>query len=355
VATGLGLLTKANALFALAALPLSLLLLDWSADGRGTRVRRWCAGAGTAAVVALAIQSVMRLSGLYAGMGKVSTQIGAYHSVGEGFAHAWKYIRQNDGFGAALTGYLTIPLILGGLAGIVWLARSGRSRSALVLFAWFAGPVAIGWLLATNAYPRYILSAVPAFAVLAGTGAAWLLTEAHRHRGALLMAGAAVALTALALARDVTVLAHPATSGYVGADVRQYVTEWPSGNDYTRVAHELEALAGPGKVVVATTSLPPFSLAALLGRPHLIKGTGVAPVAWAVEARHGRTNFRLSPESDPQIRRARLAVFDESLTRFVPPQVLHGRVVFSQTRPRSGTTIVVVRARGGTGTPLSVP
>jgi 4-amino-4-deoxy-L-arabinose transferase-like glycosyltransferase len=128
VAAGLALLTKANAFFALAALPLSLVLLDWRADGRPQRLRRWLLGAGVSVVVAVAIQSVMRLSDRYDEIDDVKEAYSSYHPLGDALRHLWRYVSDNGPLGGALLGYLTVPLILAAIAGLWWLVREGRGR-----------------------------------------------------------------------------------------------------------------------------------------------------------------------------------------------------------------------------------
>jgi 4-amino-4-deoxy-L-arabinose transferase-like glycosyltransferase len=351
VVMGLGLLTKATSLFALVALLISLVLLDWRAVGRSARLRRWTFAAVSAVVIAFAIQSVMRLSDRYGQVGDVTAAQGNYHSVGDALAHLSQYVRQNGAFGDALVGYLTVPLILAAAAGIWWLVRNGRWPAAVMLTACFAGPVAIGWVLASVPYPRYILTSVPAFTVLAGIGASWVLAEVLARRGRvsprLVVAAGVLALGGFAVARDIEMLTYPATSGYAGWDVKQYVKRWPSGTDYWRVADRLKAVAPDGKVVVATTALPPFNLAVLLGSPRIVLGSGAHPITSAVEVDDGRTTFRFAPGTDRQVRRARLGAFDTSLAQFVPAGVTDGQVIYEYTRPAAGTSYVLVRLPAG--------
>jgi hypothetical protein len=192
-----------------------------------------------------------------------------------------------------------------------------------------------------------MLAAVPAFAVAAGAGSAWLLSELVVRRGGvsarLAVTAGVLVLAGFAVARDAQMLAFPSTSGYAGWDVRQYVTDWSSGSDLDRIADQLEAAAPPGRVVVATTGVPPYNLAVLLGKPRLIEGTGPGLIASSAVIQDGETTFRLTPQSDPLIRGASLGVYDQTLTDFVPSEVTRGRVVYAYKRPGNGTTVVVVR------------
>jgi 4-amino-4-deoxy-L-arabinose transferase-like glycosyltransferase len=245
-------LTKESGRFALVLLPLSLLVFDWRSPDRLPRFGRWLA----AALLALAITglgySVLFLTPLYDQLGAIRAGKHAYHPLSEAVAHAWTYFNHNRaGFRLAITGYFTWPLLVAGLVGAV-VALRARPRLTLVLAAWIVVPFAAATIISLEPYPRYILPALPLWAVFIALG---LVTVARGVRGlarrrlgprwaAAAGAGAAVALGIPALASDADIVANPGTHRYPGWDDWQFVTGWPAGTETQHVSDEIRRRTG---------------------------------------------------------------------------------------------------------------
>jgi hypothetical protein len=159
-----------------------------------------------------------------------------------------------DVYGPALSGYVTIPLLLAALVGAVLSWRS-QPRATLVLLAWILVPFAVGMLFQLRPFPRHAMFLVPpalalsAYAIVRGARLAE--RRLSRPAAAIACAAATAVVLAPAVVLDGRVLAHPATADYPGLDYWQYVAGWPAGGPWDRSADLLrERTGGRGAVTL---------------------------------------------------------------------------------------------------------
>lgn len=261
LALGGGLLTKPTTYVAIALIPFSLLLFDWSPAGRARRLATWLGCVALALVLAYTLYSIMKLSPFWEEFVRYRAQHGAAasqsaHSIGTGLDTPGKWIGRNwPVYRSELTGYLTIPVILAAAAGLgLGLRRSPRLAGLIGL--WLVAPLVIVLLLTEVQYPRYILVGMPPVVVLAGYGSVCALDWVRgRSWGQGPTLAALVALAAVvvlpALVFDGRVLASPSTAHYPGLDDLQYVTGGPALKPYETIAGDLRARAANNGLVVA--------------------------------------------------------------------------------------------------------
>jgi len=251
-----GVLTKANTMPALVLLPVSLLCFDWSEPGRRRRLGRWLGGAGIVLAMALAAELVQRSSSYYAQREAAMQSILLWpaRSVSDVLNDPFGVIGLNWAvYRPALTGYLTIPLLLTTLAGVVLSWRT-RPRVTAVLVAWIVVPFAVGMLFQLRPFPRHAMFLVPpalalsAYAIV--SGAQFAERRLSRPAAAIACSAALALVLAPALVLDARVLAHPATARYPGLDYWQYVAGWPAGGPWDDTAELLRDKAGGRGAVI---------------------------------------------------------------------------------------------------------
>jgi 4-amino-4-deoxy-L-arabinose transferase-like glycosyltransferase len=139
---------------------------------------------------------------------------------------------ENLGLAASwLWDYWTGPVVLLGLAAVVWAVLHARREEGVLALAsavWVAPFVLFAW----QWFPRYVLPASVPFLVLVALAAtdleATLAKRAPRLRWPVVAVGLAL-LVAPALAFDARLLLDPATAPWPAPDRFQYVQGWPSG------------------------------------------------------------------------------------------------------------------------------
>jgi hypothetical protein len=256
--------------------PFSLIVFDWQAPARWTRLARWGGFVLVMVVITLIITAIPRLSPLY------------YTPVPNNFRTLSDFFHdpfEDIGFiGPAvwhtMDGYLTLPAILLGLWG-VRRTLATYDRLGLVLCVWTAGTLAAYLLLTGSAFPRYGLQMVPFACALMVIGARDLIGRAQLHLRAGWIAAAAVLLAIPAVHLDATVLAHPKTAHYPGLDETQYVT-----SDANR-----EPVREAAQTILRIThgALPPSTRPA---RPEVV---GFARYPWAAQLVLSGTHLRTPP------------------------------------------------------------
>jgi 4-amino-4-deoxy-L-arabinose transferase-like glycosyltransferase len=245
-----GVLTKRNTLPALALLPVSLLVFDWSAEGRRARIVKWLASLAVVVALVVVAQLILRSSN-YWSQYEAFSRVGSH---GVGFAgvrplsqvlkdpfeftgQAWSAYRP------AFLDYVTIPLLVAALLGVVLGWRSERRLTAL-LVAWIVVPFGVALTFGTLSFPRHVMYVVPpilVFGALTLVRAAEVVVRAVPGWPGKLACGLGIAvILGPALVADARVLAHPDTAHYAGPDDVQYVTgtqagrPWPDVRDLIR-------------------------------------------------------------------------------------------------------------------------
>jgi 4-amino-4-deoxy-L-arabinose transferase-like glycosyltransferase len=278
-ALGLGILTKEGAKGAVLLLPLSLLCFDWHSPDVRRRLARWAGYAAIGLAGALAGWLLLRSSALWEKAQAIRQVPLLYpvRDVGDALSDPWRWIRENwPVYRDTFTGYVTVPVLVAGVAGFVLTVRE-RPRPALVVAGWFAVLLAAALLLPVSPYPRHALFLVPLLVVFAGVALARGGAVLHRALGGTRAAAAAVAV-ALALVLgpalwlDARVLAHPDTVRYPGRDDVQYVTGVQAGAPWPAVADELRRRTRPGEPVIRSRAAVDVLSLLLEGRNPFVFG-----------------------------------------------------------------------------------
>jgi hypothetical protein len=243
---GAGLLTKQSTYMSFVLMPLGLLLLERRRDAAS--IFAWAARLAVAAGIAVAMYSVLLLSEHYHDLARVRDVIYPTHSVGEALSSPGLWIERNwPSHREALGVYLTPPLIVLLTIG-TGLALRRIPRLAFVVLAWGIAPIAAAVLIADNAYPRYILTAIPPLVALAAYGASAVAEQIRRAvpgRAGLAVTTALAAIALVpALLFDARVLVNPATATYPSLDDEQFATGWAAGGPWRPLVRDLRRLQG---------------------------------------------------------------------------------------------------------------
>jgi 4-amino-4-deoxy-L-arabinose transferase-like glycosyltransferase len=291
-----GVLTKENTKPSLVLVPLSLLCLDWSPEGRRGRLIAWLRGIGLAAVMVVGAYLLLHASSRYPEFEKARHN-GLLYTVrplsdvlSDPFAtigHTW------SAYHPAFSGYVTLPLLAVALAGTVLGLRT-RWRMTVVLLGWILVPLTVSLLFSTAPFPRHVMYLIPPGIVLAAYGFAegWRCAQRSLPARWALPATAAAAFVLLipAVHLDARVLAHPASTRYPGLDDLQYVTGTGGGTPWPSMADEIRKRARGKTVYMLAPTAYTQVLEMLLGpsaRYQTVVGT------------------------DPRARRAQFVVADE--------------------------------------------
>jgi 4-amino-4-deoxy-L-arabinose transferase-like glycosyltransferase len=334
VVLGAAILTKENTKPAIALIPVGLLLLDWSPEGRRERLRRWGGAVAIALAMAVGANVLMRLSAYWKELVAERADKTLYtvrevsDVLSDPFASwglAW------EAYGPAFSGYLTLPLAGAAVGGAV-LALRRRPRSAVVLLAWVALPLVIALSFALGPFPRHVMYLMPPILVLAAYGiveAGRFVTARLEPRWAAIACTVALALLLTpALVADARFLAHPDTARYPDGDDVQYVTGTGGGSVWPAIRDRLRERAGPGPVVVLHPRAVPLVVEMMLDDPRFVFVEGKDP-------RAPRGEFVLIDEIP-------FADF-ESLGVFADGDF---RLIGSYERPRGGATIKLYERAG---------
>jgi 4-amino-4-deoxy-L-arabinose transferase-like glycosyltransferase len=321
---GAATLTKESTKPALALLPLSLLVFDWSPAGRRERLRTWILGAALVVGLFLAAQLLLHASSRYPELeAHRDTPLYTVRSVSDvlsdpfaSWGTAWSAYRP------AFFEYISIPLLLMGAAGTV-LAWRRDARLTLLMLAWIAGPLLISLSFATLPFPRHVMylvpPAIPLMALAFVEGADWISRRAPGRAGLALAAVAALLLLLPALRLDARLLAHPDTADYPGLD-QKYVSGTAGGGPWPGFADEIRRRSPRGEVRIVDAGNNATVVRLLLGLD---------------------SRFLFVTRTPDQVARARFAITDELPGPFVNRELLaqieqQFRLVREFRRPHEG-------------------
>jgi 4-amino-4-deoxy-L-arabinose transferase-like glycosyltransferase len=335
-----GLLTKRNTLPALALAPASLLLLDWSPEGRRERLRRFALALAVAAVPVVVAGLVLRSSAhwpQYEAFNRVDAGgvgFAGVRPIGDVLRDPFAFTGQAwDAYRPALLSYVTPPLLLATLVGAVLGWRTSRRFTALLVL-WIVVPFVVALTFGTLSFARHVMFVLPpmialiAFALVRLTRAAFAAWSPRTAAAACAVGAAAV--LGPALVTDVRLLAQPDRARYPGPDDLQYVRGTQAGAIWPDVVKELQRRA----------SAPEVDVVAYLSHADVIRF--LAP-----------ERFRFIPTTDPGAAEAQFVMRDES-DFFVggdrEARLLRERfrLVARFPRPRDGAVVRLYENRRGT-------
>jgi 4-amino-4-deoxy-L-arabinose transferase-like glycosyltransferase len=324
-------MTKENTKPALALIPLSLIVFDWSPAGRRERLRTWLLGIGVVAICVVAAQLLLESSSRYEQLQQARNSVFyTVRSVDEvltdpfgSWGETWAAFRP------AFVEYVSIPLLVAAAGGAVAAWRRD-ARFVVLLLSWIALPFLVSMCFSTFPFPRHIMYVVPPLMVLAGfgivTGVRYVVAALPPRAGVAVAAVAALVLLLPALRLDWRVLAHPASAHYPGKDDAQYVTGTGGGSPWPGVRDELRRRARGAQVVVLHPNANPERVQLLLGPdPRYVFPRGDSPLA-------RRAQFALTDHADqPFVDQRALALVRE----------LGLRPIATFPRPRGGVVVTL--------------
>jgi 4-amino-4-deoxy-L-arabinose transferase-like glycosyltransferase len=253
---GAGLLTKLTTETGYVALPASALFFDWNGSTRRSRLARWLGLVLCTLVVSWAIYQVLKLTDLYRVLGRTQALLLARHSLTTFLKHPWHWIDTNgSSYGPALLGYVTIPVLLALVVGVVAAIRT-RLRLFVYLTVWAAVPLSAAVALADVPYIRWLAVGLPPITVLGALGIVTVAREIPRRFRTLWPRFAVTGLLVAALLLpmltwDGRTLASPTSRQYPGHDDLDFVREYSAGGPWLKLAPDIRRLAGGRRVQVA--------------------------------------------------------------------------------------------------------
>lgn len=272
---GLGMLNKTSGFLSLYMVPATLILFDVRKADRFKRFSRWLAYVGIAAVISLAMYSVLRLSPLFH-MVEQKDAVFVY-PFGEWIKHPTEFFTGNiRGLFDWLIHYLTWPVWIAVLLPALTFWK--HTREKLLLYGWWLAPFVALALFGRVLYPRFILFMTMPLLVLAS-----LTIESIALRWGKTVFGLVllVLLTMPSVWTDYLLLTQPTHALIPQADRGQYINDWPAGWGVKEVSDTLLQESQKRKVVVyteGTFGLLPYGLEIWLVDKPNIKIHGIWPL-----------------------------------------------------------------------------
>ncbi len=243
---GAGMLNKTSGFFSLYLLPGTLVLFDVKKKGLAGRLFRWAGLAALAAVLSQVFYSILRLSPFFSMVAEKDNVF--IYTFSEWFTHPFTFLQGNlSGLFDWLRGYLTLPLFIATLAGIIVPWKNLREKLVLFIF-WFAPFVALA-LFGKVLYPRFILFMTMPLLVLVAVVTDWLISRLRTNVWKL---AAIIVLFSQSLFIDYFIITNPLYARIPDADRGQYIDNWPAGWGVAEVNRYLKDASSKSKIAVFT-------------------------------------------------------------------------------------------------------
>jgi len=259
------LLTKETSYLLLVLFPCSLVLFDWRAPERLRRLGHWAIAAVLSCCLAALAELWLGSSGKMSVYRTTQQGFGTFRSLQTGLAHPIRWADQAwPGYRPEILGYLTWPLAFLALVGAI-VSVWRRQRLALLCALWILAVFAIDVLFLTDSFVRYLVPAGPFVAVLVAVGFAEMVQLARRvpriaPHAVVAAALVLVAVSAVAVRFDLSVLADPNTAAYAGVSLQEYETGWSAGTGVESLTAELRRLGRSHTAVVTWYGHLPLEL-----------------------------------------------------------------------------------------------
>jgi 4-amino-4-deoxy-L-arabinose transferase-like glycosyltransferase len=349
------LLTKENTLPVIVLLPLSLVRFDFSADGRSQRVKVWAGAVAISLLGVVFAEVLLRSSGYWATYEAVrKSPLYTVRTISNVLNYPFNLFTQDAWrvFRTTMTGYVTLPLVAIGIVG-AGLALRRRLRLTVVLLAWAIVPTAGAIFFTTYPFPRHFMSSLPPFIVLIAYAAVlgWRWVSERNWRGPGRAAYVALGVLALvpAVLFDGRVLAHPDTVRYPSFDDWQYVTGFPAGSPWPKVADAIRRHAVGSRVVIITPNADPSIVRELLGNsPRYVFTYGDLPLGKRAQFAFAEVKGGTFGRSGMEIVRAQHFV---EIGRYVRPRPCDSpQPLFTERCPPGGNAVTLYERPGLPGT-----
>lgn len=243
---GLGMLNKTSGFLSLYMVPATIILFDLQKGDRIKRFGRWLTYVGVAAIISLALYSVLRLSPLFHMIGQKDAVF--VYPFGEWTRHPTEFFVGNiRGLFDWLIHYLTWPVWIAVLLPAITFWKYTREK--LLLYGWWLAPFVALALFGRVLYPRFILFMTMPLLLLAA------LTVDHiiaRWRKTVFGIVLIAVLILPSVWTDYLLLTNPTYAPIPQADRGQYINDWPAGWGVKEVSDIMLGESQKEKVVVYT-------------------------------------------------------------------------------------------------------
>lgn len=345
------LLTKENTLPVIVLLPLSLVCFDFSREDRGRRVKLWLGAVAISALGVVFAEVLLRSSGYWSTYEAVrKSPLYTVRSISNVLNYPFNLFTQQGWwvFRDTMVGYVTLPLVAIGIVGAAFALRD-RLRLTIVYLAWAIVPTVGAIFFTTYPFPRHFLSSLPPFIALIAyavvLGWRWVSGRGWRRIGRVAYVALGVLALVPALLFDGRVLAHPASVRYPSYDDWQYVTGFPAGSPWPKVAGAIRRRAVGPRVVIITPNADPTIVRDLLGNnPRYVFTTGDQPLGKQAQFAFTEVKGGRFDQGGMEVVRAEHFV---PIGRFVRPRPCDSpKPVFTEPCPPGGNAVVLYERPG---------
>lgn len=271
---GLGMLNKTSGFLSLYLLPVTLFLFDWKRADRKRRLMAWIVLAAIAAMLSLALYSVLRLSPLlHMVKAKDALFVYPWH---EWMTQPFRFVEGNlRGLFDWLWRYLSMPMVL--VIGLGFFVRRITKEHILLVLWWVVPFVALA-TFGKVLYPRFILFMTMPLLVLAAAACDWILSAVRNRRMAIVLLAVIVIPSLYA---DYYLLTNPGAAPIPKVDTGQYVNDWPAGGGVKESVAYLKQQASYGPISIyteGTFGLLPYAIEIYLVDHPNVKIHGIWPI-----------------------------------------------------------------------------
>ncbi len=260
---GAGLLTKSSANFFWYLLPLTLLLVSWEKNKFQKTFITWMFLSFVVVIQSQIYNAILRLSEFRHIIGQKNLSF--IYSVAEILKNPFQGFWGNlSGLNSWLLAYMTVPLSIFILIGIIWYLHKDI-RKGLFFLGYFLIPYLALALFGKVIYPRFLLFMLPPLLLITAEFIVFLSRKIPSGyflcTGLLLFVPTAYFIYLL--------LFNPIAAPLPLADRQQLLNDWPSGYGIAEVVSYLDTESKNGPVVVGTEGtfgLFPMALELYLGK-----------------------------------------------------------------------------------------
>jgi 4-amino-4-deoxy-L-arabinose transferase-like glycosyltransferase len=248
---GGGLLTKSPAVFFIGLAVVTVLILLIGRDK--SRLIPTIILLAISLFIAFMIYNILRLSGQFHMLSmRNQDYIRTYNEIyGDPFKHTFSLFGDISRY---YWYYLTPPLVIIGLIGLIKKIYNDKRLVFFILFLWWFGPLVAQALAAKTFTARYILFTVPVFLVFVGYGlsALYRVLRISEKTGTGLRLGLMTLLFFPAIIFNYNLLVSPTKANLPEDERRGYLEDWTAGYGIKEIGEYLKKLPSENEIVVGT-------------------------------------------------------------------------------------------------------
>lgn len=268
---GAGMLTKSSADFALVLLPFSILIFNFSAKLRKSRITHWLIYSLITIVISNVIYNILRLSPFFYIINQKNYLF--IYSPAEWIKQPFAFFINNiTTLFNWLAGYTAAPFLI--LVISSFLLSFKFTKEKTLLFLWFIVPLISFSFFGRLLYPRFILFMVIPLIPLASFALYELMIKFKNYWLKTLIF---LCFIIIFIYKDYFIITNFVNAPIPQADKGQFITGWPSGVGVAETVNYLQKESRKRKIFVATQGsfgLMPYALEIYLHDNPNIKITG---------------------------------------------------------------------------------